>query len=141
MVLPATREALEAEGLLCRLRLETAFHLQHSLLGRGATGRGEAPELAAGREHAMTRNNQRHRILRHCLTDAAGNFRSRADLFRERAVRCRVAPADAAGSCVDLFEERILSAEVELQIGEVDLLACEVTLSGLDCSRDVRRRR
>jgi hypothetical protein len=85
----------------------------------------------------MTRNDQRHGILRHRLTDVACNLGSRAELFRESAVRSRVTPADAARSRVDLFEERILSAEIELQIAEVDLLALEVALRSVDSSHDV----
>jgi hypothetical protein len=41
----------------------------------------EAAELAARREHAMTRNDQRHWILRHCLADGARGFRIRAELL------------------------------------------------------------
>src|SRR6185295_1744606 len=133
---------LEAESLLgWWRRREAAFQLEHPLFGRRAAGCGEAAELAAGREHPMARNDQRHRILRHRLADAASNFGSRADLFRERAVRRGVTPAHAARSCVDLFEERILSAEIELKIREIDLLASEVTLCGFDRSRDVSGRR
>src|SRR4029078_144681 len=82
-----TTPKLKTEGLVRRWRRRVApFHLEHSLFGRGAAGRGEAAELAASREHAMTRNDQRHRILCHCLADAARNFVSLTHLFLSRAL-------------------------------------------------------
>ena len=89
----------------------------------------------------MARNDQRHGILRHGLTDVARRFRSHASLFRESTVGRRVTPAYATRGGVDLSEEFTLSAEIELQLGEVHLLAREVALRRVDCCRHMRRRR
>ena len=118
-----------------------AFHLQHPLLRRRAAGCGEPADLAARRQHPMTRDDQRHRISRHGLADVAGRFRSGAELLGERAVRRRLSPADAARGGVDLHEELVLRAEVERHVREVHLLAGEVALRSFDHGHHVGGRR
>src|SRR5882724_13295226 len=64
---------LESEGPLRRLRRldADALQLEHANLGRRAARRGEAPDLAAGRQDPVAGDDQGHRILGHGLADIA----------------------------------------------------------------------
>src|ERR1044072_3338436 len=93
---------------------EDAFEREHALLGLGATGRGKSAQFAAGREHAMARNDQRYRIARHGDADILRGLRlRRASALGELAIRHGFAEADLAQRVVDQAAERIDAREVE----------------------------
>src|SRR6185437_5717303 len=134
------RARLKPERPLRRLGRPDAhtFQLQHADLRRGAARRRKAADLAAGRQHAMARNDQRHGIARHRLADVARRFRSGAELFRQRAIGRRLAVPDLAECCVDAPEEILLAGEVDLDVRKIDLLAGEVAPGSGDDAADFR---
>src|SRR5260221_252339 len=111
------------------------------VLARGSAGRREATDLAAGRQHSMAGNDQRHGVLGHRLADVARGLRRGAELLRERAVGGRAAPPDLPCRGIDLREEHILVAEVERETGEIHLLAGEIALRRRDRRGHLARRR
>src|SRR5262249_42074299 len=109
---PAIEYLQDSESERCLRRLGRpelhAFELEHALFRLRAAGCREAAELAAGGQHAMTWNDERHGVARHRLADIAGRLRSAAEFLRERAVRRRASPTDASQSGVCAAKEFVL---------------------------------
>src|SRR3954469_21553943 len=76
---------------------EHTFQRKHLLLGLDAARRREATELAACREYAVARDDQRHGVARHRDADVLRSLRLvRANTFRKLAVGDSLAKADLA---------------------------------------------
>src|SRR5262249_14073061 len=65
---PERAVAVEKRGRIARAR---AFDREQAQLGRHAAVGGEAAGLAAGREHAMARHDDRERVASERLPDVA----------------------------------------------------------------------
>src|SRR5215813_4105468 len=94
--------AVEKRGRIARAR---AFNREQAQLGRHAAVGGEAAGLAAGREHAMARYDDRERVSPERLPDVArqGAFAkpSRDLPVRERGARRNVA-RDRVDAAIEL---------------------------------------
>src|SRR5690242_7442288 len=88
---------------------------EHAQLGRGAARCGKAADLAARCQDAMARDDQRHRVLGHGLTDIARSLRPGPQFLCQGAVGGGVAPSDLPSGSIDPLEERVLVGEVELE--------------------------
>src|SRR5262249_10552774 len=96
-------------------RLDTnSFEFEHAHLGRRAARGRKTTELAAGRQDPVARNDQRHGILGHGLTDVARGLCPGTDLLCQSAIGRRMAPSDLPSCRIDLLEKGILAVEVEL---------------------------
>src|SRR5262245_32794425 len=74
-----------------------AYDRQSLLFGRRSAGRREAAELAAGSQHAVTRDDDRYRVLTHRGADVAGGFGTfQAEAFCQRAIGSGGTEADRA---------------------------------------------
>src|ERR1700738_2174648 len=119
-----------------------AFERQHVLLRLDASGRREAAELAAGREHAVARNDQRHRIARHRDADFLRDLGGvRAGAPGELAIGHGLAEFDLAQRIIDHAPRRIDGAKIKSDCRKVDLLAGKVSCGLIDDFRDVWRQR
>src|SRR6516165_2362886 len=118
-----------------------ALEREHAALGDRAAWRGETTNLAAGRQHPVAWDDQRHRILGHGLSDVARSFRAGTKFIRERAVGGRASPADLPRRGVDALEERVLFTEVECEAGKIRLLARKIAFHCCDCLGHLRRGR
>src|SRR5262245_16969958 len=136
-------KGLELKGFLRRgwRRERNAFQRKHAPLGAGAAGCRKAAKLAAGRQNAVTGNNQRHRIMGHGLTDVARSLRSGAELLGQRAVGRGVTPADPPRRRIYAFEKCRLLTKVEVEVGEVYLAAREIAPCCRNRGERVRRGR
>ena len=93
---------------------EHAFKREHFLLRLGTPGRGKSAELAACREHAMTRDDQRHGVARHRDADVLRGLRLiRADALREFAIGDGLAETDLAQRIVDRAAEWFDAGKIE----------------------------
>ena len=107
----------------------------------GAAGRGEAAKLAARRQHAVARDDDRHRIAAHRFADLARALPiGRTELARQLAIGRGVAPGERAHRLVERPAERIEAGEIDRDRGEVDRLAREIAPDVGDQRRDPRRR-
>jgi hypothetical protein len=95
-----------------------ALQREHADLGPRTARRGKTAHLAASRQHPVARNDQRHRISGHGLTDIACGFRPGTEFLGQSAIGRRAAPSDVPCRFIDALEEWVLLAEVELEPGE-----------------------
>src|ERR1700719_4319559 len=114
---------------------------EHADLSRRAAWRGKTTNLTAGRQDPVAGDDSCHRILGHGLTDIPRSFWPGAKFLRQGARGRRAAPSDPPRRSIDLLEERVLPAEVELKAGKIRLLALEIALHGGDCLDHLWRRR
>src|SRR5262249_50824921 len=133
----------KAEGLLDRARLfeMNAFKRQHASLRCGAAGCRKATKLAAGCQNAVTRNDQRHRVLGHCLTHIARGLTSRTNCLCQGAIGACLTPTNLPGCSIDLLKERLLVMKVERELRKVRPLAFEIASHRSDYRGDLRRGR
>lgn len=118
-----------------------ALQFEHADLGRRAAWRGKTANLPAGCQDPVAGDDERHRIPGHRLTDIARRLWPGAEFLRHGAIGRRAAPSDPPCRGIDLLEERILLAEVELEAGKIRLLALEIALHGGDGLDYLRRGR
>jgi len=113
--------------------------LQQAPLGRHAARRRETAELAAGREHAMARDDDRKRIAAQRLPDVARE-QPIAEARRNLSVGQRVTRGNRARDFVDTLFEGLDGVHVQAHIREVDGRAVEQRADALDRPDDLRRR-
>src|SRR5271166_4781417 len=122
----------ESKGLLSGLRWldMNALQLEHADLGRRTAGCGKTANLAAGRQHPVAGDDQRHWIVGHGLADIARGLRPGTEFLRQSAVGSGAAPPDLPRRIINLLEERVLITEVELEARKIRFLALEIALHG-----------
>src|SRR4051812_37528674 len=89
----------------------------------------------------MTGDDQRYRIACHCLADITSGFGTFAEFHGNRAIGGRAAPADTAGSRIDVLEEIVLAVEIELEPGEINLFAAKIPFPRRERRLDFAARR
>ena len=129
--------AVEERGRAVRLR---AFDREQAELGRDAAVGGEAAELAAGREHAMARHDDRERVAPERLPHGARRA-ARAEPRRDVAVRERRARRNGARDLVDAAVERRHAIHVERDRGEIARLAAQERDDAVERALHIGRRR
>ena len=92
----------------------------------------EKPPTLPPAAKSLAGDDQRHRIVRHGLTDIARSFRSGTEFLRQSAISGRAAPSDLPRRGINTLEKWVLLAEVELEPGKICLLTLEIVL----CSGD-----
>src|SRR5712691_2258733 len=100
--MPRRTVAFEEPELAVHLR---ALDRQEAELRRDAAPRGEAADLAAGRDHAMARHDDRKRVLSERLPHVAGGA-GHAEPSRDADVRRRRARSNRARDLVDAALKR-----------------------------------
>src|SRR5215472_15650916 len=129
--------AVEKRGRIARAR---AFDREQAQLGRHATVGGEAAGLAAGREHAMARYDDRERVSPERLPDVARQPPF-AEPRRDLPVRERSARRDAARDRVDAAIELRHAIHVESGGGKIARLPAQQRDDAVDHASHVGRRR
>src|SRR5215475_10274378 len=107
--------AVEQRGRIARAR---AFDREQAQLGRHAAIGGETAGLAAGREHAMARHDERERVSPERLPDVAREA-AFAEPRRDLPVRARGTRRDAARDLVDAAIELSHPIQVERRGGKI----------------------
>jgi len=125
-------------GLSAEKRLR-ALDREEAELGRDAAVRGEAADLAAGREHAMARHYDRERVSRERLPHGARRA-ARTEPGRDVAVRERRARRNGAHEIVDAAVERRYAIHVEHDGGEIARLAAQERDDAVERALHVGRR-
>ena len=117
-----------------------AFQRQHLQLGGGPARGGETADLAAGRKHPVTGNDEGDGVFRHGLPHLARALRPDAEFAGKCAIGRRLAPMHAAGRVINRLEEIALAGKVERNVGEIGFLAGKVALRGGNGRGDGGRR-
>ena len=117
-----------------------AFDREQAELRRDATIRGEAADLAAGREHAMARHDDRERVSPECLPYGARRA-GRAEPRRDLAVRERRARRNGARHLVNAAVKRRHAIHVERDRGQIAGLAAEERDDAVERALHIGRRR
>src|SRR5215470_11741062 len=98
-----------------------ALEREQLRLGRRPAARREPAELAARRQHAVTRDDDRHWIASHRLADVACAFPAvEAEFLRERAVGRGRSPGEVTHQLVELATERIEAGQIDRNGREID---------------------
>src|SRR5215510_1319230 len=129
--------AVEQRGRIARAR---AFNREQAHLGRHAAVGGEAAGLAAGREHAMARHDERERVSPKRLPDVARQP-AFAEPRRDLPVRERGARRNAARERVDAAIELRHAIHVERGGGKIARLPAQQRDDAVDHAPHIRRRR
>jgi len=119
------------------LRLLDTQHLElgaHATIGRKTTG------LAARRQHAMTRHDDRERVLAECLPDCARRT-WRPDARRDLAIRQRCARRDRARQLVHASMKSRHERHIQGDLREIAGLAAQQLDDLVDRTLYRRRRR
>ena len=98
---------------------------EHADLGRRAAWRGETTNLAACRQDPVAGDDQRHRIVRHGLTDIARSFRSGTEFLRQSAISGRAAPSDLPRRGINTLERSLIEALAGCYLGRRQVVLAE----------------